>query len=67
MDVSNIANMATQLSNVRAQQTQETAVLKKAIDIQAEGALQLLASIDPSQGVAPIDGSNMGQTIDVRV
>lgn len=67
MEVSTLASMATQMSNVRAQQTHETAVLKKAIDLQAAGALQLLASIDPAQGVAPIDGSNMGQTIDVRV
>lgn len=62
MDTPSIAGMATDLSNVRLQQTQELSVLKKAIDIEAEGALQLLASIAPMPTLSSTGGT-AGQVI----
>lgn len=65
MDVSSIASTATDLSNARLQQTQEVSVLKKAIDIEAEGALQLLSSIAPLPTVSSTGGM-AGQLINVK-
>ena len=65
MEASAIANLATNLSNSRVQQTAELATLKKAIDLQAEGALQLLQAIPPMPTVSS-SGGVAGQIINVK-
>ena len=65
MEASAIANLATNLSNSRVQQTAELATLKKAIDKQAEGALQLLQAIPPLPTVSS-SGGVAGQIINVK-
>ncbi|MCG8534753.1 MAG: YjfB family protein [Pseudomonadales bacterium] len=65
MEASAIANLATNLSNSRVQQTAELATLKKAIDLQAEGALQLLQAIPPLPTVSS-SGGVAGQIINVK-
>lgn len=42
-------------------------VLKKAMDIQASNAAQLIASVQASAPPRPDPGSALGQNIDVRV
>lgn len=66
MDTSAIASLATDMSNARVQQTAEIAVLKKAIDIQAEGALQLLQAMPPLPALSSTGGM-AGQVINVAV
>ena len=65
MEASAIANLATNLSNSRVQQTAELETLKKAIDLQAEGALQLLQAIPPLPTVSS-SGGVAGQIINVK-
>ena len=65
MEASAITNLATDLSNTRVQQTAELATLKKAIDLQAEGALQLLQAIPPMPTVSS-SGGVAGQIINVK-
>ncbi len=65
METSALANLATDMSNVRTQQTAELAVLKKAIDLQAEGALQLLQALPPLPAVSSTGGV-AGQVINVK-
>jgi len=64
METSTIAAMATHMANTQLQQTQELAVLKKAIDLQAEGALQLLEAIPPMPTLSS-SGGVAGQIINV--
>lgn len=49
MDITNIASVATSLSNVKMNQEVGTAILKKAMDISAEGALALIEAIPDNQ------------------
>lgn len=65
MDVSSIASSATEMSDARVQQTQEVSVLKKAIDIETAGALQLLASIAPPPTLSSTGGT-AGQVINIK-
>jgi hypothetical protein len=44
MDTSAIASLATDMAQARTQQAVQVAVLKKAMDVQASGALQLIAA-----------------------
>ncbi len=62
MDVTNIASIATSLSNAKTSQDVSTAVLKKAMDISAQGALALIQAIpsNPSSQNLP---SHLGQNI----
>ncbi len=57
MEVSTIAGMATDMSNVNLQQAKDVAVLKKAIDIEAQGALQLISSMAPLPTVSSTGGT----------
>ena len=63
MDTSSIAALATEMATVRTQQAAQIAVLKKAMELQGQGALQLLMA-------ATQQGSNnpphLGQNIDVQ-
>lgn len=45
MDIAGVANVATALSQARVGDAVAIAVLRKALDIQAEGALQLLEAL----------------------
>lgn len=64
MDASAITQLATGLSSARLQQSAEIAVLKQAIDLQAEGALQLLQAIPPMPTLSSTGGV-AGQLIHV--
>ncbi len=57
MEVSAITSLATDMSNTRLQETREVAVLKKAIDIEAQSALQLLSSVAPMPTVSSTGGT----------
>jgi Putative motility protein len=57
MDTSAIASLATGMSNARVQQAVEISVLKKAIDIEAEGALQLLQAMPPLPTLSSTGGT----------
>ncbi|MBL8405029.1 MAG: YjfB family protein [Dechloromonas sp.] len=62
MDVASISGQASTLSQSQLSDAVSTAVLRKAIDIQAQGALQLLQALPPVANNPP----NLGNTIDVR-
>lgn len=57
-DVSAIAALATQMAQARTASAIQMAVLKKAMDVNAEGALQLV------QAVAASNPPNLGNSID---
>lgn len=61
MDIGNIASLATGMTQERTQQAIGVAVLKKALDVQASGAMALIAALPPVQGSLP---ANLGQNID---
>lgn len=62
MDAGNIANMATGMSLERTQQDIGVAVLKKAMDVQAQGAMALIQAIPPAPTNLP---ANLGQNVNV--
>ncbi|KQN78951.1 MULTISPECIES: YjfB family protein [Duganella] len=62
MDVSNIAQLATSISDTGNKQAVGIAVLKKAQDIQASSANALIEAIPPVPS-APRLPSNLGNTI----
>jgi hypothetical protein len=66
METSAIASLATDMSNARVQQAVEISVLKKAIDIQAQGALQLLQAMPPLPTLSS-SGGMAGQLVNVIV
>jgi len=66
METSAIASLATDMSNARVQQAVEISVLKKAIDIQAQGALQLLQAMPPLPTLSS-SGGLAGQLVNVAV
>jgi hypothetical protein len=63
MDVSSAASLASRLSQARVGDAVSTLVFKKALDLQAHNAAQLLAALPQS---APVNPSHLGQHIDVR-
>jgi len=65
METSAIAGLATGMANAKLHQTAEVAVLKKAIDLQAEGALQLLEAL-PVMPTLSSSGGIAGQIITVK-
>jgi hypothetical protein len=66
METSAIASLATDMSNARVQQAVEISVLKKAIDIQSEGALQLLQAM-PALPTLSSTGGVAGLHVSVAV
>ena len=63
MDVSAIAATATEMSQARTAASIQVAVLKKAMDIQAQGALQLI------QAAAQVGSNNpphLGNQVDTQ-
>jgi Putative motility protein len=57
MDVSAIASLATQMSQAQTADAVQVAVLKKAMDVQEQSALQLLQAI-------PNNPPNLGNNVD---
>jgi len=64
VEASAIAGLATDMASARLQQSAEIAVLKKAIDLQSEGALQLLQALPPMPTLSTTGGT-AGQIINV--
>lgn len=62
MDVTGIANVATVMTEANTNQAVSMAVLKKAINISAEGALALIEAIPNSRSVQNMP-SHLGQNI----
>ncbi len=60
MDVSAIASVATEMSQVQTAQAVQLAVLKKAMAIEEQSALQLLQAL-------PSNPPNLGNNVDVLV
>lgn len=61
MDISGITNLATSMSQSKTADEVQMAVLKKAIDISAQGALQL---IQAASNVIPSNPPHLGNNID---
>jgi hypothetical protein len=63
MDAASIANMSTSLSQARTGDAVAVLVMKKAMEVQEQTALQLLQAL-PQVANNP---ANLGNSIDVRV
>ena len=61
MDVTSIAALATQLSQTKTANDVQTAVFKKALDINAQGALQL---IDAASQAGRANPPHLGNQVD---
>lgn len=61
MDVSAIASLATEMATTRTEQAAQIAVLKKAMELQGQGAIQLLTAATQSYNNPP----HLGNSIDV--
>lgn len=62
MDIASISGQASTLNPTQLSDAVSTAVLRKAIDIEAQGALQLLQALPQVTSNPP----NLGNNIDVR-
>ncbi len=62
MDVTGIANLATTMSDASTSQAISIAVLKKAINLGAEGALALIEAIPDNKSIQSLP-SHLGQNI----
>lgn len=61
MDTASIAALATDLSQARTEQAVQLAVLKKAMDVGAQGAMQL---VQAAAQVVPTNPPHLGNRID---
>jgi hypothetical protein len=64
MDVSSIAAVASEVSQARTAQAVQLTVLKKAMDIEAQGAMQLVAAAASVVSAAANNPPHLGQQID---
>lgn len=62
MDIASVSGQASAMTQTQLSEAVSTAVLRKAIDIQAEGALLLLQALPQLANNPP----NLGNNIDVR-
>jgi len=62
MDVGNIASLATAMSSAKTDQEISTSVLKKAMDINAAGALALIEALPENPSVQSLP-QHLGQNI----
>lgn len=62
MDVSSIGSLSTALSSAATGDAVATLVLKKALAIEEQSALQLLQSVPPMSNNPP----NLGNSVDVK-
>lgn len=63
MDISSVGSLTSAMSPVEIRDAANTAVLKKAIDIQAQNAAQLLEALPQVSSNPP----NLGNAVDVKV
>jgi hypothetical protein len=63
MDVTSLGGLSSALSQVDSRDAVGTAVLKKAMDIQAQNAMQLLDALPKVSSNPP----NLGNSVDVKV
>lgn len=63
MDMASIGNMSTTLGQARTGDAVAILVMKKALDVQAQTALQLLQALPQVASNPP----NLGNSVDVRV
>lgn len=62
MDTSGIGSLNTAMSAEQTSMAVSTAVLKKAIDIEAQNSMQLLQALPPTYSNPP----NLGNSVDVK-
>ena len=62
MDTLSIASLATEMSQARTAQAVQLTVLKKALDVEAQGALQLVQAA--AQVVPTANPPNLGNRVD---
>ena len=62
MDVNAIASLATEMSQMKTAQAAQIAVLKKAMDLQGQSALQLVQAVTQPAASNP---PNLGKHIDI--
>ena len=63
MNVSSVAAFASANAAQQSQDAVSIAVLKKALDIQAQGALQLIQALPATTASAPVTNGNLGTVI----
>lgn len=63
MDVSSVGGLSSALSQVQTGDAVGTAVLKKAMDLQAQNAMQLLEALPQ----VPNNPPHLGNSVDVKV
>ena len=63
MDIASLGGLSSALSQARTGDAVGTLVLKKAIDLQAESAAQLLQALPQAASNPP----NLGNTVDIKV
>jgi hypothetical protein len=63
MDVSSVGGLSSALSQVQTGDAVGTAVLKKAMDLQAQNAMQLLEALPQ----VPSNPPHLGNSVDVKV
>lgn len=61
MDISGIASMATRMSQQRTADAADTLVLKKALQVQEQSAMTLIAAVTPATSLP----SHLGQNVNV--
>ena len=61
MDIANVSSLSTALSQAKTGDAVGTLVLKKAMDIQAQSAMQLIQSVPQ-----PSNPPNLGNSVDVK-
>lgn len=61
MDIANTASLSTALSQAKAGDAVGTLMLKKALDMQAQSAMQLIQAIPQ-----PSNPPNLGNSIDIK-
>jgi hypothetical protein len=61
MDVSNIAAVASQISQQRTAQAVDVAVMKKAIALQSQNVMTLISSVTPASSLP----AHLGQNVNV--
>ena len=62
MDIANISSLSTALSQAKSGDAVGTLVLKKALDIQAQSAAQLIQALPQAASNPP----NLGNNVDVK-
>lgn len=68
MEIASLAKVATHITQAKTNESTELAVLKKAIDVQVQGALALLKALPQPAGASAAVGNipeNLGQNINV--